>query len=249
MGWTAIWHDQEPQLVREFFGSARNGYFVEVGANDPHELSQTWHLETLGWTGVLIEPQPALAARLARARVASVFAAACTSPQNAGRTMPFYVAGPHSALDRDRMTHGATPEQVIEVPTRTLDSILEEADAPSPIDFLSVDVEGHELEVLRGFNFARWRPRLIVVEDHVEGLAKHWFIQSHGYRLIRRVGHNGWYVPDESDVRATWDERCRIVRKYYLALPFRMGRNGLRRVRQRFNGLRRVRQRLWNARR
>ncbi|HWP26705.1 MAG TPA: FkbM family methyltransferase [Xanthobacteraceae bacterium] len=233
MGWTAIWHDQEPQLVREFFGGARNGYFVEVGANDPHALSQTWHLEQLGWTGVLVEPQPDLAARLVRARTASVFAVACTSPEHAGRTMPFYLAGPHSALDRDRMTHGAQPARVIEVPTRTLDSILQEAGAPSPIDFLSIDVEGHELEVLRGFSFARWRPRLIVIEDHVEGLAKHWFMQSNGYRLIRRVGHNGWYVPGDSGVRASWDERLRIVRKYYLALPFRMARDGLRRVRQR----------------
>ncbi len=233
MRWTAIWHDQEPELVREFFGGARSGYFVEVGANDPHALSQTWHLEALGWTGVLIEPQPELAAKLVSARTAAVFAVACTSPENAGRTMPFYLAGPHSSLDRDRMAHGAHPELSIDVPARTLDSILEEAGAPSPIDFLSVDVEGHELEVLRGFSFERWRPRLIVVEDHVEGLTKHWFMQSNGYRLIRRVGHNGWYVPGESGAHASWDERWRIVRKYYLALPFRTARNGLRRLRQR----------------
>jgi FkbM family methyltransferase len=236
---SAVWHDQEPRLVREFFGGARSGFFVEVGANDPHALSQTWHLETLGWTGVLIEPQPDMAAKLVSARAAAVFAAACTSPENAGRTMPLYVAGPLSSLSRDRMAYGAQPELVIEVPTRTLDSILEEAGAPAPIDFLSVDVEGHELEVLRGFSFTRWRPRLIVVEDHVEGLAKHWFMQSNGYRLIRRVGHNGWYVPRDSDVRASWCERWRILRKYYLALPFRIARNGSRRIRQR----------LWRARR
>jgi FkbM family methyltransferase len=230
---SAVWHDQEPRLVREFFGEARSGYFVEVGANDPHALSQTWHLETLGWTGVLIEPQPDMAAKLVSARAASVFAVACTSPENAGRTMPLYVAGPLSSLNRERMAYGAQPKSVIDVPTRTLDSILDEAGAPSQIDFLSVDVEGHELEVLRGFSFARWRPRLIVVEDHVEGLAKHRFMRSNGYRLVRRVGLNGWYVPSESPDRAGWQDRWKILRKYYLALPFRMVRNLLRRIRDR----------------
>ena len=56
---------------------------------------------------------------------------------------------------------------------RTLDDILEQAEAPMPIDFVSIDVEGHEVEVLSGFDLARWRPRLILVEDHVTNLATH----------------------------------------------------------------------------
>ena len=64
------------------------------------------------------------------------------------------------------------------MPVRTLDEILTEARAPSPIDLLSVDVEGHELDVLRGFDFARWRPRLILLEDHVGNLDKHRFLSA-----------------------------------------------------------------------
>src|SRR5258708_5009147 len=110
----------EQQLVRDFFGGARTGFFVEVGANDPHERSQTYHLEQAGWTGVLIEPQPELAAKLREMRTATVFAVACSSPGNAGRSLPFHVAGPLSALDRDRMAPGTEPERIIAVPTRTL---------------------------------------------------------------------------------------------------------------------------------
>ena len=51
---------------------------------------------------------------------------------------------------------------VIQVPVTTLDDIRVEGGAPQPLDFLSVDVEGHEIEVLRAFNFARWQPRLIL---------------------------------------------------------------------------------------
>ena len=163
-------YEQEQALVREFFGGETSGYFVEVGANHPTQGSQTWHLEQAGWTGVLVEPQPDLAAFLVTSRKARVFAVACSSPDNAGQTLPLHIDGPRSALDRDRMAPGSQAAYVIVVPTRTLDSILDEAAAPVPIELLSIDVEGHEVEVLQGFDFGRWQPALILIEDHVNSL-------------------------------------------------------------------------------
>jgi FkbM family methyltransferase len=225
--------EREHELVRDFFGGARSGFFVEVGANRPQQQSQTWHLEQLGWAGVLIEPQPNLADDLRRMRQAKVFGVACSSPQNAGRRMRLYVAGPLSSLDRERMAPGAEPERIIEVPVRTLDDILSEAQAPVAFDFLSVDVEGHELEVLKGFDLAHWRPHLILLEDHVGNLDKHRFLRAAGYRLIRRFGNNGWYVPSATPIEIGPRERWEIVRKYYLALPFRIARNASRHLRRR----------------
>jgi FkbM family methyltransferase len=224
---------REQELVREFFAGARAGFFVEVGANRPQQESQTWHLEQLGWTGVLVEPQPQLANDLCCTRSAEVFAVACSSPQNAGRRMPLYVAGALSSLDRDRMAPGAQAERIIEVPVRTLDDILTEARAPLQFDFISVDVEGHELEVLSGFDIRLWRPRLVVLEDHVGNLVKHRYLRNVGYRLIRRFENNGWYVPDDAAVTVAARQRWDILRKYYLGLPFRIARNASRRVRSR----------------
>jgi hypothetical protein len=133
----------------------------------------------------------------------------------------------------DRMAPGAEPEQVIDVLVRTLDDILVEAGAPQGFDLLSVDVEGHELEVLSGFDLARWQPRLIVLEDHVGNLDRHRFLTAAGYRLIRRFENNGWYVPKHSPAVIGWRERWNIVRKYYLALPFRIARNASRQARRR----------------
>ncbi len=223
--------DHETQLIAAFFGD-RKSYFVEVGANEPRARSQTFHLEQAGWTGVLIEPQPALAAQLRAQRSVKVFAVACSSPENAGRTLPLHVAGPLSSLDRARMAPGASPEALIEVPIRTLDSVLEEASAPEGFDFLSIDVEGHELEVLRGFDIARWRPRLLLLEDHVADLSKHRALKTAGYRIIRRYENNGWYVPREAADKPRFADRWEILRKYYLALPFRMLRNLSRRLRK-----------------
>lgn len=234
--------EQEKLLVRQFFGN-ETGFFVDVGANDPHHGSQSWHLEQHGWRGILVEPQPDLAARLRETRKGRVFAVACSSPQNTGRTLSLHLAGPMSALDRGRMAPGAIPEKAMKVPVRTLDDILEEAGAPAPLQFLSLDVEGHELEVLAGFDVARWRPRLILIEDHVSGLKKHRFLCRLGYRLVRRTENNGWYVPQESDVRFGWRDRWQILRKYYLALPFRIFRNFSRRLRQPFKDRRDARYR------
>jgi FkbM family methyltransferase len=165
------------------------GFFVEVGAFHPVALSQTWQLERRGWDGLLIEPIPEHAENLRRERRAQVFEVACGKPEQDGMTLPIYVAGGLSSL---RFRRGPPKS----VPLATLDSLLVRAGA-SQVDFLSVDVEGSELDVLRGFSFERFRPRLILLEDFAEGLAKHRFMQARGYRLVRRTGDNSWYVPNE----------------------------------------------------
>lgn len=223
--------NQEQELIRQFFGDT-SGFFVEVGANDPHARSQTFHLEQKGWTGLLIEPQPDLAEALRANRSAKVFAVACSSPAHDGDTLTLHVAGPLSSLNRERMAPGTVPDGTIAVPVRTLDRVLAEGGAQPGFDFLSIDVEGHELEVLSGFDARRWRPRLILLEDHVENLAKHRAVRAMGYRLIRRYENNGWYVPEDAPQRVASGDRFEILRKYYLALPFRIIRNALRAARK-----------------
>jgi len=229
---TVFPYQVEDRLKAEFFARSQVGYFVEVGANEPQWGSQTWQFEQAGWTGVLVEPQPDLAERLRRMRRAHVVAAACSSPANAGTRLKLHLSGPHSSLNRDLVAAGAVATGAIDVPARTLDDILEEANAPTPIDFMSIDVEGHEIEVLRGFDLARWRPRLLLIEDHVANLATHRYLTRADYRLIRRTGLNGWYVPRAAapHVGFGW---WQIARKYYFALPLRMLRNRKRRLRQR----------------
>lgn len=226
--------ETEAQLIAAFFSARRNGFFVEVGANEPRVRSQTYDLEQAGWTGLLIEPQPDLAARLRAERHARVFEVACSSPANAGRKLPLHLAGPLSSLDRSGMAPSATPAGTLRVPTRTLDSILEEVGAPKGFDFLSIDVEGHEVEVLRGLDLGRWHPKLILLEDHVVDLSKHRYLKSSGYRLVRRFENNGWYVP--IDAKVPNFGRWEIIRKYYLALPVRKLRNLSRRLRGKITG-------------
>jgi FkbM family methyltransferase len=223
----------EERLKAEFFGALPHGFFVEVGANEPQHGSQSWQFEQAGWTGILVEPQPELAERLRQTRRARVVAAACSSPGNVGAMMTLYLSGPHSSLKPELAVAGVVPEATIEVPTRTLDDILAEAHAPAPLDFVSIDVETHELDVLRGFDIARWCPRLILIEDHVTSLATHRYLTRAGYRLIRRTGLNGWYVPQAEAPRIGLFGSWQFARKYYLALPIRILRERKRRLQDR----------------
>jgi FkbM family methyltransferase len=225
----------EEPLKEEFFGHSASGFFVEVGANDPERWSQTLHLEKLGWSGILVEPQPDLAEILRRHRRAKVCAVACSAPENAGRHMTLHLAGGHSSLDPNLMVASRRPEGTIDVPLTTLDAILAGSAAPSPIDLLAVDVEGHEVEVLRGFDFARWRPRLVLVEDHVLDLGLHRFMLSRGYVWVRRTDINSWYVPAADAWPIGWLGRWQFFRKYHLATPFRRAREMLRRLRARLS--------------
>lgn len=230
---TAIFPPEvENPLKEEFFGGARTGFFVEVGANDPQALSQTWHLEQRGWTGVLVEPQPELADRLRALRPQSrVFAVACSTPANAGKAMTLHLAGIHSSLDPLLNISTERPEGTIEVPIRTLDQVLADAGAPTPIDFVSVDVEGLEIEVLEGFDLDRWRPRLLLIEDLAMDLRLHRYVTGRGYRWVRRTGLNSWYVPAASPLRAGALGRWQFFRKHVLGLPFRRFRETKRRWR------------------
>ncbi len=221
----------EARLVQEFLGDAP-GVFVDVGANDPVKDSQTWHLEQRGWRGVLIEPLPDLAARLRVERRASVVEAACSSPQHAGGTARLKVAGVYSSLEPVLRVAEAVVEREIDVPVVTLDAVLQ-AHGYERVDFVSLDVEGHELEVLRGFSLERYRPRLLLIEDHALDLSRHRALSARGYRLVRRTGLNAWYVPADSPLWLSLRGRWQLLRKYVLGLPARRVRERLRRLRAR----------------
>jgi FkbM family methyltransferase len=220
--------EAESELKCSFFGDHGPGYFVEVGANQPRELSQTWDLEQKGWTGILVEPQPDLADALRRQRSAKVFAEACSSRRNSGSRLRLHLAGPHSSFDQKLNLENVKPHGSVEVPVRTLDEILSEAGAPA-IDFLSIDVEGHELDVLDGFDLVRWRPRLILIEDLLLHLRLHRYLTRRGYRWLRRTGINNWYVAGEKSPKLGLDGRWQFLNKLYLGTPSRRVRMAWRR--------------------
>lgn len=220
-------------LVWEYFGKTREGVFLEAGANDPKELSQTYLLETQGWTGALVEPVPECCERLRAERPGSrVFQNALGAPDQRGMlrlSIPDGVTALASGLSA-----GARPaegERVIEAAFITLDEVLAQAGI-GRLDYLSLDLEGMELEALKGLDFKVHAPRLIVVEDRLDSLRLHRFLSHAGYKLVKRNGSNNWYVPVASVFPVAAGMRLRMMRKLYLSMPFRWLRSASRRIRR-----------------
>jgi FkbM family methyltransferase len=212
---------KENALVAEFFGRKTGGFFVEVGANDPFLLSQTWILEQKGWSGVLVEPLAACCADLRRHRNARVVQVACGAPHQIG-TATFHVAGARSSLVRNAFDANVRYEATETVQVVTLTEVLQQVAAPSVIDFLSIDTEGTEGDVLKGLDLTRFQPTLILVEYHVHSLALHRQLYNMGYKLIRRTKDNNWYIPRTMPFTLDVAERWELFRKMYLGTPLRV---------------------------
>jgi FkbM family methyltransferase len=221
----------EKAEIRAFFGHRRNGVCVEVGSNDPiSPRSQSLHLEQdLGWRCLLIEPNPILA-RAAREHrpTSTVREAACTDPGSVGTlslNIPINEQGDevheHAGLERNADEHDYARFRAVEVPALTLTRILDDAGIQQ-VDFVSIDVEGSELEVLQGFDLARFRPRLILLEDKHLYLKKHRLLRRHGYRLVRRLNRNCWYIPEGVEPpKVAFPDKLKLLKRLYFSIWFK----------------------------
>ncbi len=211
----------ESSIVWDFFNKARQGVFVEVGANHPTLENQTWFLEQQGWSGVLVEPNPELYKLLQEKRPRSCVVQAAAGAQNGEVDLLLGVNHLHSTLAP--VLDDPLSGNKVRVRLRTMNSILTETGL-AKIDFLSIDVEGVELQVLQGLDLPKYSPQLILIEEHRRDYTKHFYLRRHGYRLVKRTGRNNWYVPNAhpATVRSlnTPAEAFCLWRKMWLNPPF-----------------------------
>jgi FkbM family methyltransferase len=184
----------EDLLAWNYFDRKTSGFFVEVGANHPTRLSQTWFLEQRGWRGILVEPLPACCEELRAQRKNSRVVEAAAGAQSGQSVLNVAAADVWSHLGAS-LDVGVVAR--IPVAVRTLEDILAECQAP-PVDLLSVDTEGMELDVLRGLNLEKHRPALLLVEDHMDSLDVFFYLKRHDYKLIQRTPPNNWWVPADA---------------------------------------------------
>lgn len=215
----------EKEFIREFFKNKENGFFIEVGANEPDIiLSQTYHLEkNLHWNGLLFEPIGYLCDKLTSTRVGSkTFEVACTSPDKVGNAIlripvnkDIEITG-HASLEVNVDHSLLFKTRDIIVKATTLDIILEKENIKK-VNFLSIDVEGTELDVLKGFNIQKYSPELIIIEDRMVFLSKHLYLKKFGYQIFRRTGFNNWYARKDDYPQTKILVRINLFRKIYLS--------------------------------
>jgi FkbM family methyltransferase len=180
-------HLQDKWVTETVFPGVHDGYFVDVGSGDGIRKSNTKLLEEKGWRGICIDPFPTNM----QTRRCQVFNEVVSSER--GRTVQFHLAGGQGGIAETlgRYRNTAAKEKIVEMTTVTLDDILVRAGAPPYIHFMSLDVEGAELEALRGLSLDRYSIGALVVEHNYELskqteirklLSKYGYIRTHSWR-------------------------------------------------------------------
>jgi FkbM family methyltransferase len=189
-------------FVLQALKGKRDGYFVEIGVGDGVNLSNSVLLERdYGWRGLLAEPNPEFHAPIRAHRKAVLDPRAVFS--ESGREVEFICetgAGELSGLVETIQRRGSTSaHEVIKVATVSLNDLLSEHNAPSIIDYMSVDTEGSEYEILKGLDFQRFRPLVLTVEHNFDAprLGKiDALLTANGYTQVLKPfsQFDAWYV-------------------------------------------------------
>lgn len=198
----------EDLLLWKFFGRKTTGFYIDVGAYDGVGFSNTYFFEALGWGGILIEAVPSFYNNCLSDRpYSTVINAAIGSGEDPRVTQFSYVSGKHGAgtlsfkgdsiSQKERIIREGGSIQTIEIPLLSLNEILK--DFQGDIDFVSIDVEGSELDVLKGFDLKVFNPRVLVIEDNSNGIdtsVRDWLMER-GYLERYRCAHNVFYTSKE----------------------------------------------------
>ena len=197
----------EDTYLYDLFRDREAGFFVEAGAFDGVMLSNTYFLESIGWQGLLVEAHPDLYAKCKSNRPHSTVVHAALGPPAAAGEIEFTCAdgtdeaSPLSFVRADPEHESGCRDlgyalRTVPVPYASLNALLH--GLTDRVDFLSLDVEGMELDVLRGLDIRTFRPDAVLVESNTrEGeVAVAQYLASRDYEHAAKIGPNSLYVAD-----------------------------------------------------
>lgn len=181
------WFSQASQdeVVAKLLGYKRNGFFVDLAANDATELSNTYSLEQrLGWTGLCIEPNPQYWANLTYRDCQVV--AAIVGNERMDEVHFRFDAGDHSGIAGEGFDNGPKfKSKSLRRYTVTLKEILERFNSPKIIDYLSLDVEGAEELIMLNFPLSEYRISILTVERPKGPLRD--VLEKNGFKFLKRL--------------------------------------------------------------
>lgn len=173
-------------------------FYVDIGANHPKHLSNTYRFYRRGGTGINVEPDPSAFPDLAAARPSDI-----NMPIGIGvtsETLPFYrmsanTLSTFNKADADlSVGNGYRLLQTVQVPIETLAIILERHRPKGAIDFISIDVEGFEIQILKSNDWSRFRPTVIVLEINRNQASLLEYMSQLDYVLVMNNGTNGIFL-------------------------------------------------------
>ena len=179
-------------ILRHLLGSDKmSGFYVDVGAFHPTLFSNTYFFYLNGWQGINVEARPGSKQLFDRIRPRDVNLEVGVSRERGSMTYYFIAEdSPMNSFSPDFLRQIEMLEHVkseISIPTLPLAEVLDRhLPKDQKIDFMNVDVEGHDYEVLESNDWQRFRPRVVVVEDEQLTPTESQIVQmlqGHGYEL------------------------------------------------------------------
>ncbi|MEJ7627566.1 MAG: FkbM family methyltransferase [Ferruginibacter sp.] len=192
----------EDFILNKIFKNKKKGFFVEIGCLDGIEFSNSYFFEKKGWNGICLEAHNDFIGALKKNRPGSQIVHCAVGEKNMDEVI-FYAnrIGSLSTLDKSqeerwvknyREYFDGFVEQKVQM--RTLNSVFKELQV-TKIDFISLDIEGYEIEALQGLDLEKFKPNIFVIEykddDHKKGLEEILF--KNGYFFIGLLGCNLFY--------------------------------------------------------
>jgi FkbM family methyltransferase len=188
----------EDALLWDLLGDRERGFFVEAGAYDGYTFSVSYLFEGAGWDGVLVEALADRATECKQRRTSSRVVHAALSSPGASPTARF--ARDDEVEWNSALATGDQPGNTVEV--TTLDVVLE--GHAGPIDFVVLDLEGHELPALQGFDLERWQPIALLIEanDKQHGWPLRRHLEAHSYTFVAALAQNDLFLHRDHKSRA-----------------------------------------------
>jgi FkbM family methyltransferase len=162
----------EELILKRYFNNRKKGFYVDVGAHHPFKFSNTYSFYKKGWNGINIDPLPGIMSQFKKYRRRDINLETGISKKQEQLTYYKFnepAVNTFSTIIGEQIKENGTYQflgtQVIN--TFPLKDILEQHIPNGPaIDFLTIDAEGFDLEVLESNDWNRFRPELVVVESH-----------------------------------------------------------------------------------
>jgi hypothetical protein len=186
---------QDRWVSEAVFPGVKNGFFLDVGSGDGTIMSNTKALEQKGWTGICIDPFP----RNMQDRSCQIFKEVVFS--KAGEQVKFWAHANGfwgGIVDTLGGKDKKAEAPIVEFTTVTLGDILERAKAPRFIHYVSMDIEGGEINALKGFPFDKYQIGALTVEhNYLEPKRSEIkaLMESHGYKHVHTSDRDDFYVP------------------------------------------------------
>lgn len=201
------------RIIESYFDINAKGNCIEIGAANGIKGSNTLYFEQHGWNALCVEPNPEHIDSLLRHRKNNLFFACAETegrlPLTVFKVGERNISTSLTSLDPDERLIEShkniiNDRYTVEVEVKTLTSVLQIAATDTNfkpqknIDFISIDTEGTELSVLRGFDFEDYNVKLFVVENNYGDIEIEDFLKSKGYKKDRRYKINDFYVRESS---------------------------------------------------